>query len=168
MLIADLRHASAAWDASPAGVLLRALPKLLLYPRVRTLAWFRLSQWAWRHRLRPLAYLCQARSIRGAGAELHPAAVIGPGLLLVHSVGIVVGHQVVAGSDLVLHHGVTLGHGGSTKGQPRLGDGVRIGAGAVVLGPVHIGNGAKIGAAAVVLGDVPAGATVTGLWKGAD
>lgn len=157
---------TASWNVGRGGVALRALPKVLLYPRVRVVVWFRLSQWAWRNRLRPLAYLFQARAIRDAGAEIHPAAVIGPGLALVHSVGIVVGHEVVAGRDLVLHQGATLGHGGRGEGQPRLGNGVRIGAGAIVLGPVQVGDGATIGAAAVVLGDVPAGMTVTGLWKG--
>lgn len=162
-LVADLRHLTAAWGASPSGVVLGAVPRLLLYPRMRAVVLFRMGGWCWRHHLKPVALWLQARSIRAAGAEIHPAALIGPGLCLVHSVGIVIGHEVVAGRDLVLYQGVTLGHrrGG---GQPRLGDRVRIGAGAKVLGPVCIGDDAVVGANSVVLADVPAGATVTGVW----
>jgi serine O-acetyltransferase len=165
-LVADLRHATAAWDASPAAVIARALIRAPLYPRLRAAIWFRLSSWCWDHRLRPLALWLQNRTIRFSGAELHPAADIGPGLLLVHTVGIVFGHEVVAGENLVVYQGVTLGHTGRGEGQPKIGDGVRIGAGAKVLGPVVIGDGAWIGANAVVLGDVPAGATVAGVWRG--
>lgn len=166
LLIADLRHMTAAWDATPLRVVIGALPKILLQPRFRAVVLFRASQAAWRRRAtRPLAYWCQARAIGMAGAEIHPSAEIGPGLSLIHSVGIVVGHEVVAGSDLVLYHGVTLGHRDSSGGQPQLGNRVRIGAGAKVLGPVRVGDDATIGANAVVLGDVPSGATIAGIWK---
>lgn len=166
-LVADLRHLTACWDATSTGVLLRAAPRLLLYPRMRAVVLFRMAAWCWRHRLKLVALWFQACSIRSAGAEIHPGATIGPGLSLIHSVGIVVGHEVVAGQNLVLYHGVTLGHGGRGPGQPRLGDRVRVGTGATVIGPVTIGNDVQIGANSLVLADVPAGATVVGVWKGA-
>ena len=90
----------------------------------------------------------------------------GGGFAIIHTVGIVVGHEVVAGDNLVLYQGVTLGHTGTGEGQPRIGHNVRIGAGAKVLGPVVVGDGAWIGANAVVLTDVPAGAVATGVWRG--
>ena len=43
-----------------------------------------------------------------------------------------------------------------------------IGARAVIFPGVTIGTGAMVGANATVLADVPAGATVVGVWKGAD
>jgi serine O-acetyltransferase len=165
-LIEDLRQMTAAWGASPTQVLIRSLPRVPLYPRMRAVIAFRASAWCWRHGLRPVALWLQAGSIRTAGAEIHPAASIGAGLSLIHSVGIVVGHQVEAGKNLVLYQGVTLGHTGTKEGQPSLGDNVRIGAGAKVLGPVSIGDGARIGANAIVLADVEAGRTVTGVWRG--
>jgi serine O-acetyltransferase len=159
---------TAAWDADPTGIVLAALPKFFLQPRFKTVVYFRLSQWAWERRAtRILAYWLQSRMIACSGAEIHPAALIGPGLAIVHSVGIVVGHDVVAGSDLVLHQGVTVGHRGSShQGQPRIGDRVRIGAGAKVLGRLTVGDEVLIGANAVVLADVPTGFRVTGVWKG--
>ena len=165
-LIADLRHMTASWDAPAHRVVARAVPRLLVTPRFRAVVLFRASAWCWHHRLRPVALWLQGCTIRSAGAEIHPAAVIGPGLQLSHSVGIVVGHEVVAGTDLVLFQGVTLGHGASGNGQPRIGDGVRIGAGAILLGPISIGDGARIAAGSLVLADVPAGMTVRGEWRG--
>ena len=165
-LVEDLRQMTASWGMSPSRVLARAAMRCALYPRLRVVVWFRLSAWCWHHRLRPVALWLQAGSIRAAGAEIHPAAEIGPGLSLIHSVGVVVGHEVVAGSNLVLYQGVTLGHTGQGPGQPKVGDNVRIGAGAKVLGSVTIGDEAWIGANAVILADVAAGATVGGIWRG--
>jgi len=157
---------TAAWDRSPAGVVAGALVRLPLYPRIGAVVGYRCSSWCWDHGLRPLALWLQAWTIRSAGAEIHPAARIGPGFAVIHTVGIVIGHEVVAGDNLVVYQGVTLGHTGTGTGQPRIGDDVRIGAGAKVLGPVTVGSGAWIGANAVVLADVPAGATATGVWRG--
>jgi len=157
---------TAAWDASPTRVVLGAVVRLPLYPKIGAVTTFRAASWCWARGLRPLALWLQASGIRSSGAEIHPAARIGPGFALIHTVGIVVGHQVVAGDNLVLYHGVTLGHTGTGDGQPRIGDNVRIGAGAKVLGPVTIGDRAWIGANAVVLGDVPADTVATGVWRG--
>jgi serine O-acetyltransferase len=155
-----------AWDAGRNRVLIGAALRAPVTPRLRAVVYFRMSAWCWRHRLRSVALWLQAWAIGAAGAEIHPGAEIGPGLALIHSVGIVVGHEVVAGCNLVLFHGVTLGHTGRGNGQPRIGDDVRVGAGAKVLGPVTVGDGARIGANAVVLADVDPGRTVTGVWRG--
>jgi serine O-acetyltransferase len=165
-LTEDLRHMTASWEMSPSRVMARTAARLLMYPRLRVVILFRMSSWCWAHRLRPLALWLQSCSIRAGGTEIHPAAVLGPGFAIIHTVGIVVGHEVVAGRNLVLYQGVTLGHTGQGQGQPQIGDDVRIGAGAKVLGPVSIGDGAWIGANAVVLADVPAGTTVGGVWRG--
>jgi serine O-acetyltransferase len=165
-LIEDLRHMTAAWDVSPARVVAGALVRLPLYPRLGVVIRYRAGSWCWHHHLRPMALWLQASAIRSGGAEIHPAAELGPGLGIVHSVGIVIGHEVVAGSGLAIYQEVTLGHGGKGPGQPRVGDNVRIGAGAKVLGPITVGDGARIGANAVVLADVPPGSVVTGVWRG--
>ncbi|MGY1779775.1 serine O-acetyltransferase [Geodermatophilus sp. SYSU D01036] len=136
--------------------------KVLLYPRVRAVLWFRLSHamWQW-PALRPVALLIQGHVIKIAGAEIHPAAQIGPGLNLVHSVGVVVGHEVVAGAGLALYQGVTLGHGGRT-GQPRLGDKVQVYAGSSVLGGVTLGDNVVVAAGSVVIDDIPDGHVALG------
>ncbi len=165
-LVEDLRHMTAAWDRAPGQVMAGALVRLPLYPRLGAVITYRASAWCWVRGLKPLALWLQATSIRSSGAEIHPAARIGPGFAIIHTVGIVIGHEVQAGDNLVVYQGVTLGHTGKGDGQPRIGDNVRIGAGAKVLGPVTIGDGAWIGANAVVLGDVPDGVVATGIWQG--
>ncbi len=157
---------TAAWDASPMEIVLGALVRMPLYPALKVVTYYRASHWCWGHGLHPVALWLKARAVRSGGAEIHPAAVIGPGFAVMHSVGIVVGHEVVAGPDLVLYQGVTLGHGGKAVGQPRIGAGVRVGAGAKVLGPVVIGDFARIASNALVLADVAPGQRVQGTWRG--
>ena len=99
------------------------------------------------------------------GIEIHPAAIIGKGLLIDHGFGVVIGETAVIGDDCTLYQGATLGGVGGERGKrhPTLCNGVTVGAGAKILGNVEIGNNAKIGANAVVLCDVPSGATAVGV-----
>jgi len=164
--MADLRRMVAP-RGSRTQILGRSIPRVCLQPRYRAVVVLRLAQRLHRHAvLRFYAIYLQGRILRMCGAEIHPAAIIGPGLQLVHSSGIVIGHEVAIGSMATIYHGVTLGHDSAGEGQPVIGDGVRLGSGATVLGPIRIGNGAQIGAGALVLADVPAYATVVGVWKG--
>lgn len=100
------------------------------------------------------------------GADIAWSSRIGPGLVLWHPTGVVIGSGVVVGRDARLQQGVTLGAARTRTrqdGNPVLGDEVCVGAGARVLGPVQIGDRARIGANAVVLKDVPAGASAVGV-----
>ena len=97
-------------------------------------------------------------------ADLSPHADIGPGLVLAHGVGTVVGGTVRVGRDAVLLHGVTLGERSFDNDHvPTLGDRVTVSAGAKILGAVRVGDDATVGANAVVLSDVRAGAKVGGI-----
>ncbi len=99
------------------------------------------------------------------GVDIHPAAIIKPGVVIDHGVGLVIGSTAVVGSGTILYHGVTLGSKNLSTGKrhPTLGRNVFVGAGAKILGPVKIGDGAKIGANSVVLNDVPENATAVGI-----
>jgi serine O-acetyltransferase len=163
-LTADLRHMTATWEGGGLRVWMAALPRLLVQGRFRTVVYYRVGSWLFQRRAIPLALWLQSRGQRASGAEIHPAARIGPGFNLVHGGGVVIGHDVVAGRDLVVYQGVTLGHGSDAAGQPHLGDGVRLFAQATVLGAVRMGDGSKAGAKALVLADVPAGEQVIGIW----
>ena len=96
-------------------------------------------------------------------ADISPRAVIGPGLLLMHRHGVVVGPAVI-GSNCVLHQNVTIGQrvAGGDQGVPTIGSNVWIGPGAIITGAITIGNGATIAAGTVLSKDVPAGALVAG------
>ena len=98
------------------------------------------------------------------GIEIHPAAVIGPGLFIDHGMGVVIGETARIGQDVTLYQGVTLGGTGFATGKrhPTVEDNVTIGAGASLLGPITVGHGSKIGAGSVVIHDVPPHCTVVG------
>jgi serine O-acetyltransferase len=159
---ADLRRTIPPRNAGPLLWRLEVLVKCLVQPRVQALVLYRLAQPLARRGWHGLAHVLQGRMIRRTGADISPMADIGPGLLIMHSVGIVIGPDVCAGRDLTLYQNVTLGDG-SRPGQPTLGDSVTLGAGAAVLGPITIGDGARVGANAVVTKDVPAQSVATGI-----
>lgn len=122
---------------------------------------YRWMQWAQHYRLIPLAMLFNKLTGMAGCCVIGRGADFGPGLVLVHSLGVVINSAVKGGENVVIEHQVTIG---AEKGSvPRIGDNVFIGAGAKILGGVTIGAGAKIGANAVVVDDVPAGATVVGI-----
>ncbi len=137
--------------------------KLLLFPRIQAVLLFRLSHALLGLGLSPLAYWMQALELTLAGAEIHPAARIGPGLCLVHSNGVVIGDRAEIGAHFICFQGVTVGDSGKGDGQPILGDWVKAGAGAKILGGISIGERAIIGANAVVLCDVPAHGVAVGI-----
>jgi serine O-acetyltransferase len=99
--------------------------------------------------------------------ELSPHARIGPGLLIPHPIGIVVG-AIRAGKNLIIlqNAGIGLKEWGRPshdhRRYPCLGDNVTIGPSASVLGSVVIGDGVLIGANAVVLKDIPPGCRAVG------
>jgi serine O-acetyltransferase len=101
------------------------------------------------------------------GADFIPGAQAGPGLLLRHPVGVVLGKRAKLGANCTLLQNVTLGErqvrGAWVAQYPSLGDDVEVGAGACILGGITVGSGARIGANAVVTIDVPAGGIAIGV-----
>jgi serine O-acetyltransferase len=155
---ADLRakarwcYASDRWPALAKVLLTDGTPAMILY---------RLMQCARRWHLAPLemifnklnAVLCNC--IIGRGAEF------GPGLVLIHSTGIVINGQVRGGANVHIEHQVTIG--AERRQSPILGNDVFLGAGAKILGSIHLGDGVRIGANAVVLEDIPSYCTAVGI-----
>ena len=110
--------------------------------------------------------LCTANGVLN-GCELMVGCSFGPGLVLRHPVGVVVGHKVAVGSNCDLQQGITLGErygdGSGDHLYPSLGDNVSVGAKASVLGGVEIGSNVAIGAHALVLNDVPPNSVAVGV-----
>jgi serine O-acetyltransferase len=140
----------------------RAIIKVLLADGTPAMIVYRLMQWSRRHHLMPLEMLFNRLNAIGSRCIIGRGAEFGPGLVLIHSEGVVINGKVQGGSDVAIEHQVTLG-ADARGGCPRLGDGVFMGAGAKVFGAITIGDGARIGANAVVIRDVPPNSTAVGI-----
>lgn len=125
----------------------------------------RLAHFLWSNNRRELALFIQSRNSEVFGVDIHPACVMGKGIMFDHATGIVIGETSVIEDNVSILQQVTLGGTGNEKGDrhPKIRSGVLIAAGAKVLGNIVIGECAKIGAGSVVLRDVEAHTTVVGV-----
>ncbi|WP_203137816.1 serine O-acetyltransferase [Microbacterium sp. JZ31] len=144
----------------------------LTRPELPAVAAYRFGQWAerLRERRRMPGALCvllhrvwNTWLMRIDHIDINHGARIGPGLLLVHGHGVIIG-PVRIGANSVLHQNVTIGQrvARGDQGMPTIGDDVWIGPGATITGAITIGDRATISAGTVLSRDVPAGALVAG------
>tara|TARA_R110001592_G_scaffold15636_1_gene67781 strand:- start:122 stop:913 length:792 start_codon:yes stop_codon:yes gene_type:complete len=126
---------------------------------------YRIAHWLWVQKRVSLALFLQNRIASVFDVDIHPAAVIGCGVMVDHATGLVIGETAVVGNNVSLLHSVTLGGCGSGPGprHPQIRDGVLISAGAKLLGNIVVGEGAKIAAGSVVLNSVAPHSTVAGV-----
>lgn len=141
-----------------------ALPHL--FPNVFVAVSYRVAHHLEAAGWRPLAYVVSILCHVLTGAEIRPRANIGPGFVVMHPSGIVIGPDVVAGRGLTVFGKNTLGRVRGPQhalgGSPVIGDDVRIGTMASLLGPIKIGNRVQIGAHSLVVEDVPDGGRTNG------
>lgn len=92
------------------------------------------------------------------GADIEFSARIGPGLLVAHPSGIVIGRGTRIGSGATIYQGVTCGIRSWSPGRaseyPRLGDDVVLYARASVLGGIEVSDRAVVAAHALVTHDL--------------
>lgn len=125
----------------------------------------RLAHNVWVNGRKEIASFISNRASVVLGADIHPAAQTGVGIMLDHGSGIVIGETTVIGANVSILQNVTLGGTGKVSGDrhPKIRRGVMIGAGANVLGNVEIGECSKVAAGSVVLQSVPPNCTVAGV-----
>jgi serine acetyltransferase len=99
--------------------------------------------------------------------DIHPGAEIGPGLILDHARGVIVGETAIIGRSCCLLQGVIIGAADVNTGRPTvgrrhpaIGDHVTVAGNAKIFGPISIGSGVRIDPDAVVTEDIPAGSRV--------
>ncbi len=157
-VLADLRRKAEWYELPPTS---KSLLRMAFSDGSTAQILYRLMRFCQTHHLKPLAMALYRLNAAIGHVVIGRGAELGPGLVILHSFGIVINTNVKAGRNLVLEHGVTIG---AEKGQsPILGDNVFIGAGAKIIGPVRVGSDVKIGANAVVTRDLPDGATAVGI-----
>lgn len=159
-LVADLRAFVERDPACP-----DSLHVLLNLKGFQALQCHRVAHSLWHRGRKPLAYFLSSICSSKFAIDIHPAAVIGGGIMLDHGSGIVVGETAMVEDRVSILQGVTLGGTGKCGGlrHPTVRAGVMIGAGACVIGRIEIGMMSKIAAGSVVLKDVPANCTVAGV-----
>lgn len=143
---------------------LKLLKKILLRPGHFAVFMYRLSSETYRGGAlgKFFANIIFRLNIFITGCEISPAAQIGPGLNIVHPIGIVIAPAVI-GRNFTIYQNVTIGqrkHGVIVSQWATIGDDVVAYAGAVIIGQINIGNRVSIGANAVVHMDVAVGSTV--------
>lgn len=143
----------------------RFLQPILFFKGFQAVQAYRVGHWLWKAGRIDLAYFVQMRVSEVFGVDIHPAAVVGRGIMIDHAHSIVIGETAVVGDNVSMLHSVTLGGTGKEDGDrhPKIGNGVMIGAGAKVLGNISVGYCSRIAAGSVVLQDVPHNTTVAGV-----
>lgn len=142
-----------------------AVEAVFAYPGLHAIWGHRVSHWLWRHGRRTPARILSNLTRLMTGVDIHPGAIIGPGVFIDHAVGVVIGETAEVGRDVTIYQGVTLGGTSleAVKRHPTIGDRVTIGAGAKILGAITVGHDSRIGANAVVVRDVPPNSVVVGV-----
>ncbi len=110
-----------------------------------------------------LPYLAGLMRLK-TGIELYYSTEIGPGLNVMHGMGVVVGPRYKIGRNFTINHGATIGQSGADEPESIIiGDNVRIFAGAKVIGRVRIGDNVHIGANAVLIDDAESNSVYLGV-----
>jgi serine O-acetyltransferase len=166
LLNADIAATSGyAADFFGKGMSLPRRISILLMPGVMCCALHRLAHWAWDRHWPGLARTLARLNYVLHKADISPAASVGPGLYIPHTVGIMFHGK--AGKSLTLYaycqvSPERLNPPGSVRldDAPLIGDGVTIGAYSIVIGSLILGDGVRIGPQVVVKQNVEAGATL--------
>ncbi len=143
----------------------RFLQPMIFFKGFQAVQAYRIGRWLWTNGRKDLAYFIQMRVSEVLGADIHPGAQVGKGIMIDHAHSVVIGETAVVGDNVSMLHSVTLGGTGKDDDDrhPKIGDGVLIGAGAKVLGNISVGYCSRIAAGSVVLEDVPPMKTVAGV-----
>lgn len=138
------------------------LESLLFETGYQAVVLHRIAHWFKRHGVPALGPAVARCNQFLTGVDIGPAAQIGPGLLIVHGQGIVVGGHARIGRNATLLQQVTIGSPSPDHRErmPTIGDDVFLGAGAKLIGAITVGDGSLIGVNAVVTQDVPPGSRV--------
>lgn len=141
------------------------VPVILFLKGYQSIQVHRLARFLWKKNRKALALFIQSRNSEVFGVDIHPACVMGKGIMFDHATGIVIGETTVIEDDVSIMQSVTLGGTGNETGDrhPKIRSGVLISTGAKVLGNIEVGEGAKVGAGSVVLDNVPPHTTVVGV-----
>ena len=127
------------------------MPRILLNPSLHAVVIIRLSNasprwlhWFWRNLM-----------MWKHSMDIGYRPTIGPGLILPHPIGIVIGRDVRIGRRVTIMHNVSVGPNIGAVGLPEIGDRCVLLANCMIFGDIEIGAGSVVGAGASITFDVP-------------
>lgn len=137
---------------------------------LKALILYRLSHYLWEYRIPMLPLILTRFAQLLYGVDIDYRAKLGPGIVILHCFGLVIGRGAVIAGNCHIFHGVTLGDRGSEwvgdmirDGHPHIEADCVLCAGAKLLGPIRIGENSVIGANAVVTRDVDPNSIMAGM-----
>lgn len=145
---------------------LKVLLRCLSNPGLIASVVLRAQQIAVRRGQLPIAFLLRTLGMMLVGADFVPGVDVGPGLLMPHPNGVVVGVGLRVGANVTFGGGITAGvkqPDTPGSGFPVICDGAIVLANAVLVGPVRVGRAAQVGANSVLLTDAPECAVMFGV-----
>jgi serine O-acetyltransferase len=162
LIIADYLAVCGETSESPRRLALMFLPRLLHNPSLQATVMIRLA-----HRSPRFMFgIWRTLLIAKHSIDVEEPIEIGPGLVLPHPFGIVLGRGTRIGSNVRILNTVTIG---ARPGRdwtpamcPQIGDGVTIWTQSIVVGPIIVGPNAVLGARSWIDKDVAAGEVVRG------
>lgn len=144
-----------------------ALESLLFKPGFQAVLLYRISHALYRRGWNYLPWSITRLSQALTGAEIEFNASVGPGLLLPHPCGIVIGRWTTLGRRTTIYQGVTFGARSWRQDEiglfPQVGDDCFFFAGCAVLGGVKVGDRCVVAAGAVVVNNLAAGSLAVGV-----
>lgn len=134
----------------------------------RAVMLYRIGFWLRKRRLKLFADIIERIMHHLCHCWISTFAEIGPGFLIAHVGGLVVGQETRIGRNCDVRQNVTFGGNFNKtdeqgRSQPCVGDNVSFGAGAIIIGPITVGSNSIIGANSVVTRDVPENVIVFGV-----
>jgi serine O-acetyltransferase len=133
----------------------------------RAILLYRLGHYFYLRQIPLIPGICQRLMHHFCHCWINVSARIGPGFMIAHVGGIIVGGSTVIGKNCDIRQNVTFGGNfnkvsSDNRTQPIIGDNVSICPGAVIVGPIIIGSNSIIGANSVVTRDFPENVIVSG------
>lgn len=144
----------------------RVLTRCLSNPGMIASLVLRAQQVAYRRGHVRTSFLLRTVGMVLVSADFVPGMDVGPGLLMPHPNGVVIGNGLVVGANVTFGGGVTAGERQADRpggGYPVICDGAIVLANAVLAGPVRVGAHAQVGANSVLLSDAPDHAVMFGV-----
>lgn len=130
---------------------------------VRAVISYRVNRYVYKRISKKLAFIMHNRDRLKYSVDIYPSADIGPGFVIAHIGGIVIGAKVKIGSNFTIQSNTTIGQKNANSGVPSIGEDVYLGAGSRILGSIEVGSNVLIGANSVVLHNTKDNVTIVGV-----